>query len=154
MRSPSILSPAFLCLMLMTPTAADGQSREMADVAVAPFAVESDGDKALRTTGDACLERLVQGLSDLGVAVLRRPELSERTLTSARPAPWALLGRVARENGVIAVELRLMDVASGEELRSYFNSDKDPQIAANVGKAAAGRIAAFVKERKISQPGP
>jgi hypothetical protein len=154
MRSPSILAPAFLFVVLMTPTAADGQSREAADVAVGPFAVEADREGLLRIAADSCLERLVRGLASQGVAVLRRPELSEKSLTSARPAPWAVLGRVAREKEMIAVELRLMNVASGEEMRSYFNSDKDPLAAANLGKAAADRIAAFVKERKGSTPAP
>jgi TolB-like protein len=154
MRSPTILAPTFLFVVLMTPPAADSQTRDAADVALASFAVASDDDRALRTAADSCLERLTRGLADQGVAVVRRPALSEKTLASAGPARWAVLGRVGREKGMISVELRLMDVASGEEMRSYFNSDKDPLVVADVGKAAAGRIAAFVKEQKGSPPGP
>ena len=41
-----------------------------------------------------------------------------------------------------------MEVDSGKELRSYFNADKDPEAVANVGAAAAKRIAQLIRERK------
>jgi hypothetical protein len=153
MRFPSILAPALLFLVAMSPTA-DAQSQTKADVAVAPFTVEPDGDPALRVAADSCLDRLSRGLAVHSVAVARHAQLSEKSLGSVRPTPWAVIGRVSREKGMIAAELRLMEVATGEEMRSYFHSDKDPLVVANIGEAAAARIAVFVKERKDSPPGP
>ena len=45
-----------------------------------------------------------------------------------------------------------MEVRTGDEMRWYFNADKNPEGIANFGEAAAGRIAAFVREKKTSRP--
>ncbi len=117
------------------------------DVAVAPFTVESDSAGVLRAVADTCLERLVRGLTELGVSVARYPELSEKTLPRVRPVPLAVLGHVTRAEGLIQAELRLLEVESGNELRSYFNSDKAPEPVADLGSGAAKRIAQVVHER-------
>src|SRR5262245_45561585 len=119
-----------------------------ADVVVAPFTVESDSAGILRAVGDSCLERLVRGLTQLGVSVARYPELSEKTLARSRPVPLAVLGPVGRADDMIQIELRLLEVKSGDELRSYFNSDKQPDAVADIGTAAAKRIAQVVQERR------
>jgi hypothetical protein len=119
-----------------------------ADVAVAPFTVDHDSAGVLRSVADTCLERLVRGLTAEGIEVARYPQLSEKDLRSARPVPLAVLGHVDRAEGQVQAELRLMDVESGEELRSYFNADKDPDAVGNLGSAAAKRIAQLVHERK------
>ncbi len=122
-----------------------------AAVAVGPFSVERDSAGLLRAVADTCLERLVRGLSAQGLTVVRVPGLSEQTLQLARPALWAVLGHVVREGGQIQAELRLMDVESAEEQRSYFNADKDPDAVGNLGAAAAKRIAMAVRERKAAR---
>jgi hypothetical protein len=123
-----------------------------AEVAVAPFTVESDSSGVLRAVADSCLQQLVRTLTELHVSVAQLPELSEKTLTRARPAQLAVLGHVDREDGLLQAELRLLEVESGDELRSYFNADKDPNAVADLGAAAAKRIAQVVQERR--QPGP
>lgn len=120
----------------------------VAEVAVAPFVVEKDSGGALRAVADSCLERLVQELAAEGVAVVRQPELSQKKLQLVRPVPLAVLGRVDRAQGLIQAELLVVEVDSGEELRSYFNADKDPDAVANLGAAAAKRIAQLIRERK------
>jgi hypothetical protein len=50
----------------------------VAEVAVAPFAVERDSGGVLRAVADTCLERLVRELTAEGVRVARFPELSEK----------------------------------------------------------------------------
>lgn len=120
----------------------------VADVAVAPLAVKGDSGGILRAVADTCLERLVRELKAQAVAVVRVPQLSEHDLHLARPVPLAVLGQVERSNGQFQAELRLMDVASGEELRSYFNADRDPDALASLGTAAAKRIAQLVREQK------
>jgi hypothetical protein len=64
----------------------------------------------------------------------------------------AVVGRVTREKEVFKAELQLFDVESGEELRTYFNSDKNPDGIAKLGDAAAGRIATVLQERKAAKP--
>jgi hypothetical protein len=41
-----------------------------------------------------------------------------------------------------------MEVATGEEMRRYFNLNKDPQLACGVVAKAAERIAVFVQEQR------
>jgi hypothetical protein len=118
-----------------------------AQVAVAPFTVEHDSAGVLRAAADSTLERLARALTTNGVTVAHLRELSDKNLHTARPARWAVLGKLKREKGTVLVELRLMDVEAGEELKSYFNSYKDPREVPNIGDAVAGRIAAFVKEQ-------
>ena len=48
----------------------------------------------------------------------------------------------------MSAELRLMDVASGEEVRSYFHTSALPKEIAALGARAADRIAAAVKEQR------
>lgn len=109
------------------------------DIVVAPFAAE--GGK------DSCSEQLVAALKLKGVAAVRDPQLTEKNLGSA-PAPWAVLGRLSPKEGQFHLELQLLDVKSGEEMRSYFNSDKDPQVACRAVEKVAERIVAFLKEQK------
>lgn len=138
--------------LLGSPDASESAMSLSADVAVAPFTVESDSAGVLRAVADTCLERLVRALTDLGVSVARYPELSEKTLAQARPVPLAVLGHVGRAEGQIQAELRLLEVASGDELRSYFNADKEPGPVADLGTAAAKRIAQVVRERRTQGP--
>jgi hypothetical protein len=118
------------------------------DVAVARFTVENDSAGLVRAVADNCLAALVDGLKANRMAVAVHQQLPEKKLGIARPALVAVLGRFRREGGQFAGELRLMEVASGEELRAYFINDKDPAAAARSGEAAAGRIAGAVKELK------
>jgi hypothetical protein len=113
--------------------------------------VERDSGGVLRAVADTCLERLVRELTVQGVAVARYPELSEKNLQVAHPVPFAVLGRVGRAQGLIQAELHLLEVESGEELRSYFNADKDPDAVGNLGAAAAKRIAQSIRDRKSAQ---
>ena len=121
------------------------------DVALAPFAVVKDSGGTLRSVADACLERLAAGLAAKGIGVVRRPSLDEKTLSRGRPARWAVLGQLSRDKGQIRAELRLMEISSGDEMRSYFNDSADPQAIVALGGGAADRIALFVQEKR--QPG-
>jgi hypothetical protein len=124
-------------------------AKSQADVVVGPFIVNNDKDDALRAASESCSARLAAALTAKGVAVARDPQLTEKNLKAAS-APWALLGRLDRKEGQFQLELRLMEVKSGEELRSYFGADKDPQAVCTTAEKAAERVAAFVKEQKSS----
>lgn len=136
-----------VCLILATVSDAGAQtSKSVAEVVVTPFIVEAGSDDMPRAISDKCFEQFATALTLKGVAVARDPRLSEKNLQSAR-APWAVLGHVTHKEGQFLLELRLLDVKSGEEMRSYMNADKDLQLACRVVEKAAERIAVFLKEQ-------
>jgi TolB-like protein len=118
------------------------------EVALAPFAVIGADTRDLRPVADECLERLATALAAKGVAVARRPGLDEKTLARAKPARWAVLGQFDRAGSSIRAELRLMEVATGDEMRSYSNSSSDAKEIVALGTRAAERIALFVQEKR------
>jgi hypothetical protein len=124
------------------------------DIALAPFAVAGDKATELRPVADDCLAQLATALAAKGVKVARLPGLDEKTLARARPARWAVLGKLEKKKDTISAELRLMEVATGDEMRSYFHTSADPKEIAALGTRAAERIAAFVKEQRSGQPDP
>jgi hypothetical protein len=121
------------------------------DVALAPFAVVTDQKGDLRRVADDCLEQLATALAAKGVKVSRLQKLDEKTLAAAKPARWAILGKFERQKDTISAELRLMEVASGDEMRSYFHTSTDPKDIAALGARAADRIAGFVKEQRSAR---
>lgn len=127
-----------------------GQSPN-ADLALAPFAVAGDKANELRPVAEDCLGQLAAALAAKGVKVSRLPSLDDKTLARAKPARWAVLGKLERKKDMISAELRLMDVASAEEMRSYFHTSADPKEIAALGTRAADRIAAFVKEQRAGK---
>lgn len=148
MRYPLFLAAASATLMLGGLVEAQ-TSKPASDVVVAPLIVDA-GNDALRTVANSCVEQLIAALKIKGVAVARDPQLTEKNLKSAA-APWAVLGRLGRKDAQFELELQLLEVKSGDEMRMYFNADKDPQGACrSVGKVAE-RIAAFVEEQKGSK---
>jgi len=143
------LACAILTLAFVSPAEAQ-TPKPVSEVIVAPFIVETDNADALRTQAASCSGELATALALKGVAVAREPELSEKNLQSAA-ASWAVLGRITHEKEQFQLELRLLDVTSGEELRSYFNSDKDLKVACQAVGKVAERIAAFVAEQRPKQ---
>jgi len=142
MRYRQLLASAIVTLVFVSDAGAQA-AKAASEVIVAPFAIEADKSDALRAQADSCLQQFVAALKTKGVTVARAPALSEKSLQSA-PASWAALGRISREKEQFQVELRLLEVKSGEELRSYFNADKDLKVACRMVEKAAERIAAFV----------
>jgi TolB-like protein len=128
--------------------AGSGMQPANPEVALAPFAVTGTESRELRAVADECLERLATGLAAKGVAVVRRPSLDEKTLARAKPARWAVLGQLDRAGNSIRTELRLMEVATGDEMRSFFNSSSDAKEIVALGTSAAERIALFVQEKR------
>jgi hypothetical protein len=149
MRYRQLLASIILPLALAPHAEAQG-AKPAAEVIVAPFVIEADKRDTLRAQSESCLQQFVAALKLKGVKVARDPELSEKNLQSTA-ASWAVLGRISREKEQFQVELRLLEVKSGEELRSYFNADKELQAACRMVEKAADRIAAFVVEQRSQQ---
>jgi hypothetical protein len=146
MRHVRLLATATLILVLFSDARAQ-TSQSVNDVIVGPFVVTSDSSDALRAAAENCAARLAAALKAKGIAVARDPQQTEKNLNAAS-ASWALLGRLDRKEGQFRLELRLMEVKSGDELRSYFGADKDPQAVCSTAEKAAERVAAFVKQQK------
>lgn len=149
MQHRRVIASAILILVFVSPAEAQ-TSTPMSEVIVAPFIVEADNADALRAQANSCSGELTTALALKGVAVAREPALSEKNLQSAA-ASWAVLGRITHEKEQFQLELRLLEVKSGEELRSYFNSDKDLKVACRAVDKVAERIAAFVAEQRPKQ---
>jgi hypothetical protein len=145
-RHRSILVAAISILTFVSHAGAQ-TSKPASEVIVAPFVVEADKADTLRAQATACSEDLVKALTLKGVAVARGPTLSEKNLQSAN-ASWAALGRITREKEQFQLELRLLEVKSGEELRSYFNADQDLKVACRAVDKVAERVAAFVMQQR------
>ena len=116
-------------------------------VALAPFVVVSDSAGTLRATANDCLEHLASALKARGITVARHESLTDKTISRARPAALAVLGEFRKEKGIIQVALRLMDVSTGDELRSYFHGSADPREIASMGTAVADRIVKYMREK-------
>ena len=120
--------------------------KSVSEIVVAPLVVDPV-DPAMRAAADGCSDLLVAALKAKGVAVARDPQLTQEKLQSAS-ALWAVLGKLSRADGKFELDLRLLEVRSGDEMRAYFNGDKDPQLACRAMDKIAERIAVFVKEEK------
>ena len=152
MKHPVLAAAGVMLLMAGLPNVMMATPGAPPRVAVVPLTVERDSAGVLRAAADSCLEHLVRGLTAKGVTVDRLKQLTEKTVRSARPAVLAVIGRVTHDKGLFHVELQLLDVESGEELRSYFNSDKSPAGLARTGDGVAGRIVTVLQERKAGGP--
>ena len=142
---------ALVPVLSMFATGPSASNAPPVDLAVAPFTVEADSAGIMRAAADTCLDRLVAGLAAKGINVTRHPKLTEKTLGTAQPAPWALLGHFKRSKGEFSAELRIMEVATGDEMVAYMNSGKDVQAVIGLEKASP-RIAAFIVERRPKSP--
>ena len=141
MQYRHVLAAALLVLASICGARAQTAKTVAADVALAPFVVEADNADSLRSQSASCNDQLAAALSRKGVA---------ENLQSAG-APWAVLGRITRDKEQFQLELRLLDVRSGDEMRSYFNSDKELQVACRAVDKVAERIAAFVASQRGSR---
>ena len=149
MRFQRVLASATLIVALVS--RADAQTpNPVSEVIVGPFVVETEKADALRAQANSCSDDLAKALTLKGVNVARDPALAEKGLQSAA-ASWAVLGRITHDKEQFQLELRLLDTKSGEELRSYFNADKDLKVACHAVNKVAERIAAFVAEQRPKQ---
>jgi len=62
-----------------------------------------------------------------------------------------VLGKFERLKDTISAELRLMEVATGDDMRSYSHTSADPKDIDALGARAADRIALFVKEQRSAR---
>jgi len=136
-----------LVLVAMATRPASAQQAAMvvrpADVAIYPLTLADTANAGLRVLRDSCAGLMARRLTAERLVVMRRP-VPLRELRRAKTARFAITGTLAVEEGKYSTELSLVDVASNEELRSYFSGPDS--LACRVPEAAAARIASVIRE--------
>jgi hypothetical protein len=120
------------------------------DVAVYLPVLSDTTNRDLRALAESCVVRLVAKLAAETLVVVRRPPMDLVDLTRARPARFAMVGKLELQAGKYSLEWNLLEVATGDELRSYFAG---PALAGmmELGGAIAPRVRAAIREREAGR---
>jgi hypothetical protein len=115
------------------------------DVAVYLPVLSDATNRDLRAVAETCVVRLVARLAAETLAVVRRPPIDLVDLPRARPARFAMTGKLELQAGKYSLEWDLVEVATGDELRAYYGG---PALADVIDLAglAAPRIHAAIRE--------
>jgi hypothetical protein len=131
-------------LLLAAPLAAQNAPRQPVDVAVLAMSVGSSTDPALRRLADQCVTKLIEALLARKV-IVRRTESSDEAAARLK-----VEGSLAGGAGAYTAELRLLDAATGDELRSYLYGPGDAAGVVGMAERAAPRIAGVVEELRAA----
>jgi protocatechuate 3,4-dioxygenase beta subunit len=145
MRLPELL----LVLVGATSLAAQqpgGAPPRLPDVAVYPLSLSDSANAGLRALAESCVVRLVVRLAAERITAVRRPSLDLVDLRRARPARFAMVGTLGLAAREFSLEWNLVEVDSGDELRTYFIGPSTADVLAGP-TAAAPRIATAIRER-------
>ena len=115
------------------------------DVAVYLPVLSDTTNRDLRAVAETCVARLVMKLAAESLVVVRRPPRDLMDLARARPARFAMVGKLELQKGKYSLEWDLIEVATGDELRAYFVG---PGSADQLNQAGplAQRIRAAIRE--------
>ena len=116
------------------------------EIAVLGFELPPGTDAALGRLADRCASRLIGALAAEKVAAARPAGASLERLRKSRAAPFAVRGILSRSGKQVSVELQLLDVQSGDELRSYMYGPGDEDGVVALAEKAAPRMAIAVRE--------
>lgn len=129
-------------------TAAAQDPDDRIDVAILPLEGAGKAAPVVTRAAERCTARLQEKLNASGIRAARLADATLKSLRKDRRARFAVEPIVGPEQGRFSAELRLMDVASGEELRSYMYGGGDEAGLIGLADAAAPRIAAVVRESR------
>jgi TolB-like protein len=116
------------------------------DIAVHPLAIHGR-DSVMQAQAESCLTGMIRALAAEHIAATLVPPAAPRgDLQTGVVARFSIEGEVEKVGGDYRLEVRLMDAATGDELRSYYFSGEDPAGIGRLGPAAAPRIAQAVRE--------
>ena len=144
----------FLVLLTSSLLAATGwsavaaqQRAQAPDVAVYLPVLSDTTNRDLRAVAETCVARLVMKLAAESLVVVRRPPLDLVNLARARPARFAMVGKLELREGKYSLEWNLVEVSTGDELRAYFAG---PALAGamDLAGAMAPRVRAAIRERE------
>lgn len=118
-----------------------------AEVAVLSLVLAA-GDSTLRPFADSCASRLVQRLRAAKIAAVRADQASLDQLGGSSGPRLAVKGALSGSDPKLSTELQLMEVKTGDELRSYFSGGTDVAGVFRFVDLAAKRIVQAVRESK------
>ena len=130
-----------------TEVAAQKPSTLPAAVAVLSLELEA-ADSALRRVADSCAARLILRLQAAKVAAVRSDFTTVEQLKGTSGARFAVQGKVSGANDKLSAEFELMEVKTGDELRSYFSGLTDLAGVFRFTDLAADRLAQVVRGGK------
>lgn len=121
------------------------QRAQTPDVAVYLPVLSDTTNRDLRAVAETCVARLVTKLAAESLVVVRRPSRDLVDLARARPARFAITGKLELREEKYSLEWSLVEVATGDELRASFGG---PTLADVIDLAApaAPRIRAAIRE--------
>jgi len=129
------------------PALAAQQRTATPDVAVYVPLLSDTTNRDLRAVAETCVVRLVAKLAAESLVVVRRPPLDLVNLARARPARFAMVGKLELQEGKYSLEWNLVEVATGDELRAYFVGPALSDLIDQAGPMAQ-RIRAAIRERE------
>ena len=110
----------FLVLLTSSLLAAGGWSALTAqqpahtpDIAVYLPVLSDSTNRNLRAVAESCVTRLVAQLAAESLVVVRRPPIDLVNLARARPARFAMVGKLELQAGKYSLEWNLLEVATG-----------------------------------------
>lgn len=121
------------------------------EVAILGFELVPADDAPLLRLADRCAARLIASLGAQKVAAARPADATLEALRKSRAAPFAVRGTLTRSGGQVSAELQLLDVQTGDELRSYMYGPGDEDGVVTLAEKAAPRIATAVREAAAGQ---
>ncbi|HYC33353.1 MAG TPA: hypothetical protein VEB59_13765 [Gemmatimonadales bacterium] len=110
--------------------------------------VAGSRDEALSRLAQRFTARLIQSLGQAEVATMRVERARLDSLLRARAAGLALDATLGGPENRRSAQLRLIDVATGDELRAYMFGPGDDEGVLGLAERAAPRIAAAMKEEQ------
>ena len=117
---------------------------------VAPDVADSH-DEALARLAQRFTARLIQSLGEEKVAAQRVERTRLDSLVHAKARGLGLDASLGGEENRRSAQLRLIDLATGDEVRAYMYGPGDDQGVLGLAERAAPKIAAAVKEERPGQ---
>jgi len=108
--------------------------------------IEGPGDTALARLAQRFTARLLQRLAEARVRAMRAERGMLDSLRGAKAAPFTLDASLTGEPGRFSAELRLLELGSGDELRTYMFGPGDADGVLGLADRAPPRIAAALTE--------
>ena len=135
--------------LVPAPLIAQGAGTETLLV-VAPDVAESHDD-ALARLAQRFTARLLQSLGEAKVAAQRVERTRLDSLVHAKARGLGLDASLGGEEHRRSAQLRLIDLATGDEVRAYMVGPGDDQGVLGLAERAAAKIAAAMKEERPGQ---
>lgn len=123
-------------------------AQQPVDVALFPLTVTPRRDTTLTRLADSCVTLLDAKLRSLGITVVRLASPPSKDWSGFHAARLAVIGEVTRVKGDLDIELDLVAVETGDELRAYMFRGPEEARVIGLGVAASERIKAIVLEHR------